>query len=853
MKNRLKRMSRRIAASALLAAIAAAPFTAAARPAPASDAGKSHRISSPYLSWQTKFLDRKIANIGQLSPVCDGIFSLMGKSSKGGYKQYYGFYTIDGKCLFPHQYTKMSGYESTPPMFDSGACVMQEWDDRPNTPVILYADGTVKQLSKDWTEITPFHQGVAMVAESLTGKTNYFYINTKGEKIWPQLTEVVTTDDMIRSRKVGKVYMRDLREGRRAYFDRTARAWGFLDEKGNIVVKAIYKDVRDYAGGYALVSTKSDNYKYKNLFIDKAGNVAVELPTTMADVADRKRSWQVKDVSDGIYGVSDNDRTITYYDIKSGKELHRYPDGSGFHEGRALVRFGKYSDDIFVVNTDFRPVNVLTTDNRFSIDLSQTDFREFPWCTFDQRGAVNYDGVIEMMAYDGGHRRGYLGQYSAEGFAPVCVYFKRPGTTDDYIDYSGYIDTDGMFRVAFSAEEGAGGPFDGELPGPQPIEPIEPSDSLPRVGPPRLPPLPPGDRRLPRIDTVAAGPIGPGREALKYRVNVVAIPAEGGKVYGSGEYSLGDTIRVTGVPSKGYYIAEVACDRFGTGTETFNKFVVSGDMEIRCYFNKEDDVKEIGDNVLVSPTNSVMGIAKAYAELGKEAAGKFEVPSEGLMAVVANDDGPVITAEMQNNNKTASSEARMFFVPMNVLGVIEENGKQYLRFDGGVVKYTLEVTDDSALGFFMTPIFRLMTAFDGADQGELDPGAYRVEIVAGGPEKDSMTLGKLQRLSTRYGWISADDPFFAKRLPGLFTQRCEKGLNAAMFEGAVLKKSKKMDVAYEPTEEFFGNRTLFQEFSAALGKLYRKAVKGTMLEDYDMQQFSTDLDNNLFKPGKVGK
>ena len=198
--------------------------------------------------------------------------------------------------------------------------------------------------------------------------------------------------------------------------------------------------------------------------------------------------------------------------------------------------------------------------------------------------------------------------------------------------------------------------------------------------------------------------------------------------------------------------------------------------------------------MLVSPTNSVMGIAKAYAELGKEAAGKFEVPSEGLMAVVANDDGPVITAEMQGKN--GSSEAKMFFVPMNVLGVIEENGKQYLRFDGGVVKYTLSVSDDSALGFFMTPIFRLMTAFDGADQGELDPGAYRVEIVAGGPEKDSMTLGKLERLSTRYGWISADDPFFAKRLPGLFTQRYEKGLSSTMFEGAVLKKSKKMDVAY---------------------------------------------------------
>ena len=62
----------------------------------------------------------------------------------------------------------------------------------------------------------------------------------------------------------------------------------------------------------------------------------------------------------------------------------------------------------------------------------------------------------------------------------------------------------------------------------------------------------------------------------------MAYPAKGGKVYGSGEYSLGDTIRVTGTPAEGYHISEIVSDRMCSSTETFNKFVVLGDMTITC-------------------------------------------------------------------------------------------------------------------------------------------------------------------------------------------------------------------------------------------------------------------------------
>ena len=41
---------------------------------------------------------------------------------------------------------------------------------------------------------------------------------------------------------------------------------------------------------------------------------------------------------------------------------------------------------------------------------------------------------------------------------------------------------------------------------------------------------------------------------------------------------------------------------------------------------------------------------------------------------------------------------------------------------------------------------------------------------------------------------------------------------------------------------------MLQSFIGALGSMYRKKVKATVLEDYDIWQFSNDIDKHIFKP-----
>ena len=136
---------------------------------------------------------------------------------------------------------------------------------------------------------------------------------------------------------------------------------------------------------------------------------------------------------------------------------------------------------------------------------------------------------------------------------------------------------------------------------------------------------------------------------------------------------------------------------------------------------------------------------------------------------------------------------------MNILGIMDDNGRKYLRFDGGIIKYTLSVSDDTALGFLSNPLLKLMLAFDGRDRGELEPGAYRIEIVEGSPEDGEMTLGELQRLSARYGWINSDDESFTKRLPAFFGPKYSKGLSSDFFAGTRLSTTKPTAIQWEPS------------------------------------------------------
>ena len=784
----------------------------------AAKSGDWHETTpTPYISPTTRFIAKKV-EWDNLPKVSEGIFYIQEYNRKIGYMAYYGFWTVDGRCLFPAQY---EGFTREQPRFDSGACVVKATGTKRPTPMILYADGTTKALSHEWDAMTQFYDGVAMVREVLGMKTiNLFYINTKGEKIWPHLAEKATLGSIV-------LEMRPLREGLRAYYSNADKAWGFLDKDGKIVIRPAFREVRDFSGGYALAMLPKDSYSGKPVFIDRTGATVVEVP---GDYPSLQYATVVSDVADGYFAISDGSGAPTdYYDMK-GAKVRSYAGGATqFADGTAFMRNEKYGDEepVKVINTNFDIVGQWPFRTTEFIN-NKPVFTESPYYTFDRHTVINHLGEPVLWVKDGVMSEDRLGQFSPDGYASARSLFADPSDHTRTFDYTGYVEPSGRYSVVFSATPGAGGPFE-LIPGPNPPGPNPPT---PIPGPI------PGD-------TIPEGPIGPGEAGVRYNVSVVAFPAEGGTVYGSGEYAYGDTIRVTGTPAKGYEFTGIECSRNSSRTSTFNRFVVKGDMDITCFFVKKDTVGDVTPGCFEGHLTEMP--LPVYAQFGDATGNKFGSGSRGFLAVPM-DASETHTANSTDNRATLG--VNIFFVPMNIIGITEEGGHRYLVLDGGIFKYAnLNVTDNTAMGGINNIMLKMMMLFDGADAGELAPGRYRVEITGGSPSDGTFTLGMMQRRSPRYGWISADDPSFHNPLGGFFIKRVDKGLPASFFNGVTLKSCGRKEVQWYPDESFYGgNTSMLGDFAKRLGELYRGAVSGNpKLSDYDFRQFSTDLDNNLFR------
>ena len=676
--------------------------------------------------------------------------------------------------------------------------------------------------------MTQFYDGVAMVRETIDYRTNnLFYINTRGEKIWPHLAENATRGSI-------KLEMRPLREGLRAYYSNADKLWGFLDANGKVAIKPAFREVRDFYGEYALAMLPKDSYSGTPVFINHKGETVVNVPGNLSTL---QYCAGVSDISDGYFAISDGYAPTTYYDL-TGKEVKTFAGGATqFADGTAFVRNSKYGGDepVKVINTNFDVIGhwpFKTTE----FANNKPTFETSPYYTFDRHTVLNHLGEPVLWVPGGFSSDFRLGQFSPDGYASARVIFSNKAGDKQY-DYCGYVDTSGRLTVVFSDSPGAGGSSGGDKP-----EPEEPIDTI-RIGdrPPHLPPPIPGD-------TIPIGPVGPGEKGVRYRVNVTAFPAEGGKVYGSGEYAYGDTIRVTGTPAEGYELSLIECSRQSSVTKTFNKFVVKGDMDITCCFVKTDDVTDVSPGCFDGRLVMGDGLSfPVYMQLGDNEGNSYKKDTRGFLALIID---PKETFSKASANNNASSSLNTFFVPMNVVGAIEENGKRYMVLDGGVWMYSnLTVSDNSAVGMLNNPLLQMMLAFDGASSGELSPARYRVEIVEGSPKDGGFTLGMLQRHSGKYGWISAGDPSFHKSMGGFFVKRVDKGLPADFFNGIKMKTGQKRAVMWQPDESFFNsNQSRMTKVAASLGEMYREAVSGNKrLSEYDFRQFSTDLDNHVFK------
>ena len=287
----------------------------------------------------------------RVTPVSDGIFGVQTDGK-------WSFYRISGGAIFSELPLKAPHSD---PLFDSGVVIMEDTQSNPRQSnfVILYSNGTRKDLPSNWAVVTDFVDGVALVkAWDARYNPTFFYINTKGEQIWPHL-------NCSSGRSVEAT--RRLSNNRRA-FQRDG-LWGYIDGDGRVVIEPQFVVARDFSENHAAV-TVNKNGQYTIGFIDLSGNFSFppKLPGFGHD------NTKIGDLHYGRIRVIE-DEGISYYDI-TGNRLMTYPHSKGteFVDGYAMVTIPADNNVydtgyVALINPDFKKISELDdTKGVFNVD-----------------------------------------------------------------------------------------------------------------------------------------------------------------------------------------------------------------------------------------------------------------------------------------------------------------------------------------------------------------------------------------------------------------------------------------------------------------------------------------------------
>jgi hypothetical protein len=140
---------------------------------------------------------------------------------------------------------------------------------RNGKPVILYPDGTMRQVSDNYGKLSDFVDGVALALKNSPTR-NVVYVDINMNEIYPQLSQQVFHLAMYDPFEVQPVG-----EGLRAYYDYKEEKWGYADEKGNKVIAPQFKQVRPFSEGLAAVQIEK-NYSKRWGYINKTGKIVIE-------------------------------------------------------------------------------------------------------------------------------------------------------------------------------------------------------------------------------------------------------------------------------------------------------------------------------------------------------------------------------------------------------------------------------------------------------------------------------------------------------------------------------------------------------------------------------------------------
>lgn len=741
----------------------------------------------PFVTSETRYMQLESVYDDTYSDVYEGVFTVKQNNLLS-------FWTIDGKCLFGPEWK--NGYTDEAPHFDSGVAVALHHSKKVNGKEVyslLYLDGSVKQLDPNWTYVSQFHDGVALVEQTINYKQTYFFINPRGEKVFPSL--VMTSKATVKP-------IRPLRDGLRAvYMKNGANAvsqWGFIDAAGKVVIPAKYNQADDFQGGYCWVkeAVASQNW----ILIDRTGKEVFRTVHSSRGP-----------VGNDIFFVEQDGKTV-YYDV-TGKELSRQENGNSFYGGYAFI--GR-NHSVSLVDTKFNELKTYSTKVLNGVTTSQNGpwFGPYGLGSDHQRyGSIvlSPDGRVILSDWASKYEKEELGSF---GLFRKSGYAKLKAKID-HKDYGGLMDSEGRIVWLFGTTSV---PSFNEMP--VKPEPWEPGDT---VGD-RVPGGPiPVDPKTP--------PIGPKVWSAHTYSASISKEGEGSvSVSKTSGIKYGDVITFSAAPAKDWAVASIECSPQIPGAVPGAPISVTSDVRIKVKFIKKEDIKPVQTGVYQgtlhiqsSKPGGLSDDIPVYAELSAD--NKVDSPygaaTSGFMVLMFDPCKRYADTDM---------ETYIFCAPFKVVGSqVDADGREWLVAEGGDVTFgNLKVNPQDPLMYLY---INMAMAFDGHSSPTCIPRRYRIEILDRDKEKDEFTFGELQTYSAAGGgWVDAQNKAAQKVTKGLIVTKVDKGFDADLVRGVRMKPSqKRTDVNwYPPSLWYDNNETTLRRIVEQMGNAYR-----TYQSDYD--------------------
>lgn len=793
----------------------------------------------PRITPATKFL--KLPAYAQVSEVSDGVFSVYDRG-------YYAFFLKDGRMLFDYKWKNVIGTER--PRFDNGVALALKEENidgsLKRTVCILYRDGRVKELKYEYDRAQEFTDGIArLLKRDADRKVRWVYIDVNGNEIYPALTEV--SDFSNSTPHVGQ-----LREGLRPHYSYTAKKWGYIDAKGNVVITPQFREARAFSEGLAAVCVE-ENYNKKWGFIDRTGKFVIP-----AKFGGYRRP---SDCRNGFITWRDDDNSVDYVYDKTGNEVKVYQYATPFLNGYALVKpiDANRSDDMQVVDTKFNVVGTAPVTSINKNDSNEDGLANGAGVYTISGGGddpfvmlPNGRVIIRMWNPEKGKSSGgFIGTYSDDLYAKVRL--SLPQGPNKYLKwFAGFMDENAQMAIVYETE------VVGEITDPYPDVPQPPYIDDPTPEPqPEPEPIPVPEPIIIEkpiiypiiIKWYETPPIGPTVvTSPTYSVTTAANPPEGGSVSGAGTYKYGQQADIRATANKGWKLTGITCnDPMVKTEENGGSVTVNGrDLTFTATFIKKDTIDEISNSVTLAAPYRISDDdggqtipCTVYLEMSKDKdiATAYGSNTSGFLTAIIDPNvnyPSQFKGKAGNNGMAGQVNAKFFFVPMRVSGMMEDKaaGKKYLVADGGQLMVGGVNVDcsDPLLSLFLNFIM----SYNGNTFATVSDGRYRVEMRDIDPETGAFTLGNMERFSSTYGWLRSDDKRFKKSSGksgfGFFPQKStDNPLPSSIFYGCRLSPSeKRTDVMWTPPADWFESRNIFEAACKNLG-----SFMSNMQTDYD--------------------